>query len=114
MGTSIKVPGGGSGNGGTQKYQVRRGDTACSIASRHTMKCSEFLAINGLTMTSVIRVGQTLNVSSSNSWHVVRTGQSACGIAENYRVSCSALLDANRLSRSSIIKVGQRLSLIHI
>ncbi len=109
VGTSIKVPGGGSSSAGTQKYQVRRGDTACSIASRHTMKCSEFLAINGLTMTSVIRVGQTLNVSSSNSWHVVRTGQSACGIAENYRVSCSALLDANRLSRSSIIKVGQRL-----
>lgn len=126
LGKSIKVP---TNNGGigttapssssslatnssgsaTQSYKVRSGDTACSIANRHTMKCDELLAINGLTRRSIIRVGQTLNVSSGNAWHVVRRGQSACGIAENYRVSCSALLDANRLSRSSVIQVGQRL-----
>jgi len=108
-GIATTAPANSSSAGGTQNYKVQSGDTACSIARRHTMKCDEFLAINGLTMRSIIRVGQTLNVSSGNAWHVVTRGQSACGIAANYRVSCSALLDANRLSRSSVIQVGQRL-----
>lgn len=95
--------------GSIQTYRVQSGDTSCSIARRHTMKCDEFLAINGLTMTSIIRVGQVVNVSSSDAWHVVKKGQSACAIAESYRVSCSALLDANRLNRSTVIQVGQRL-----
>jgi len=73
------------------------------------MRCGEFLAVNGLQRGSVIRVGQLVRVSSSNSWHTVRRGQTACGIAESYRVRCSALLDANQLRRNSKIYVGQRL-----
>ena len=97
------------GANSTGAYRVKSGDTSCSIARRHTMKCDEFLAVNGLTMNSIIRIGQTVKVSSSDAWHVVRKGQSACGIAESYRVSCSALLNANRLNLNSIIQVGQRL-----
>jgi len=92
-----------------QRYKVQRGDTSCLIAERSGMRCSEFLAINGLRRSSVIRVGQFVKVSSKNSWHVVRRGQTACGIAEDYRVRCSLLLDANRLTRRSNIQVGQRL-----
>ena len=121
VGKSIKVPtnnGGiavGSSNQGglsasaSQTYRVKSGDTSCSIARKHTMKCDEFLAVNGLSMTSIIRIGQTVKVSSTDSWHVVRRGQSACGIAESYRVSCSALLSANRLTRKAVIQIGQRL-----
>jgi len=92
-----------------QTYRVRKGDTSCSIANRFGMRCGEFLAVNGLKRSSVIRIGQKVRVSSANSWHVVRSGQTACGIAERYRVPCSALLDANRLKRRSTIRVGQRL-----
>lgn len=98
-----------SGKSSLQRYQVKRGDTSCSIAERSGMRCSEFLAINGLRRSSVIKVGQSVKISSKNSWHVVRGGQTACGIAEDYRVKCSLLLDANRLTRRSSIKVGQRL-----
>lgn len=98
-----------SKSGSMQTYKVRSGDTPCSIARRHTMKCDEFLALNGLTRRSIIRIGQSVNVSSWDSWHTVRSGQTACGIADTYRVSCSALLDANRLRRSSTIRIGQRL-----
>ncbi|GAA6137624.1 hypothetical protein NBRC116583_13710 [Arenicella sp. 4NH20-0111] len=91
------------------RYRVKPGDSACSIARNFDMKCNELLAINGLTRQSVIRVGQRLSVSASNSWHTVRRGQSACQIAESYRVKCSLLLDANRLRRSDTIQVGQRL-----
>lgn len=96
-------------NTATQRYKVRRGDTSCSIANRFGMRCGEFLALNGLTRRSVIRIGQGVTVTSSNSWHTVSRGQTACGIAESYKVGCSALLDANRLSRRSTIRVGQRL-----
>ena len=121
VGKSIKVPtnNGGIGVGaanqsstnyvGTQTYRVKSGDTSCSIAQRYTMKCDEFLAINGLSIRSIIRIGQTVKVSSNESWHVVARGQSACGIAASYRVSCSALLSANRLSGKAVIQVGQRL-----
>lgn len=96
-------------NAAMESYRVRKGDTSCKIANRFGMRCSEFLAINGLTRNSVIRIGQRVRVTAADSWHVVRSGQTACGIAERYRVGCSALLDANRLRRSSTIRVGQRL-----
>jgi len=92
-----------------QRYKVQRGDTACLIARRSGMRCSEFLAVNGLRRSSIIKIGQYVKVSSKNSWHVVRRGQTACGIAESYRVRCSLLLDANRLTRNSNINIGQRL-----
>ncbi|RBP50804.1 LysM peptidoglycan-binding domain-containing protein [Arenicella xantha] len=92
-----------------QSYRVKRGDTSCAIAERFGMRCAEFLAVNGLTTRSVIKVGQQVRVSSANSWHTVLRGQTPCGIADIYGVRCSALLDANRLQRSSIIQVGQRL-----
>lgn len=91
------------------RYRVKRGDTACSVANRFGMRCNELLALNGLTRSSVIKIGQRLTVTSANSWHVVRRGQTACGIAADYRVRCSALLDANRLRRADTIQVGQRL-----
>ena len=91
------------------RYKVKLGDTACSIAYRFGMRCNELLALNGLTRNSVIKVGQRLTVTNSNSWHVVRKGQTACGIAESYRVRCGSMLDANRLRRSDTIRVGQRL-----
>ena len=73
------------------------------------MRCREFLALNGLTRNSLIRIGQNVRVSVENSWHLVQRGQTACGIAESYRVPCADLLDANRLRRSSTIRIGQRL-----
>ena len=100
---------GQSSTASVHDYKVQKGDTACRIANRHKMKCTEFMAINGLNRKSIIRVGQRVVVSSANVWHTVRSGQTPCGIADSYRVSCSALLDANRLRRSSTIYVGQRL-----
>ncbi len=92
-----------------KRYRVRRGDTSCVIAQRFGMRCGEFLALNGLKRSSVIRIGQTVRVSGKDSWHVVKRGQTACGIAQSYRVPCADLLDANRIRRSSTIRVGQRL-----
>jgi len=106
---SVSVDSTDSDSSSFRSYKVKRGDTSCLIAQRSGMRCSEFLAINGLRRNSIIKVGQFVKVSSSNSWHVVRRGQTACGIAIDYQVKCSFLLDANRLTRSSNIQIGQRL-----
>ncbi|MFT5654943.1 MAG: membrane-bound lytic murein transglycosylase D [Arenicella sp.] len=98
-----------SSSGSSQTYRISRGDTACKIAEMSNMRCSEFLAINGLKKTSILQIGQKVVVSAADAWHRVRSGQTACGIAKSYRVECSDLLDANRLRRSSTIRVGQRL-----
>lgn len=92
-----------------KRYNVKRGDSSCTIANRFKMRCSEFLAINGLTRSSVIKVGQRVRVSDMDSWHVVRRGQTACGIARQHHVKCSELLDANKLRLTSTIIIGQRL-----
>lgn len=115
VGSSSQLAAAESGSSGSlADYRVRRGDSSCLIASKHGMRCNEFLALNGLQRSSVIRVGQLVRVSASDSWHTVSRGQTACGIAKNYRVSCSALLDANRLRRSSKIIIGQRLRIPHV
>lgn len=103
---SSMVPSGGSS---LKYYTVKRGDTSCVIAEKHKMRCSEFLAVNGLKRNSIIKIGQKFRVSDQDSWHVVKRGQTACGIANSYKVKCAALLDANRLRLSSTIIVGQRL-----
>jgi membrane-bound lytic murein transglycosylase D len=92
-----------------KRYKVKRGDSSCLIAERFKMRCTEFLAVNGLKRNSVIQVGQRVRVSDMDSWHVVKRGQTACGIASAHKVKCAALLDANKLRLSSTIKVGQRL-----
>ena len=121
VGQSLKVSAGsgsqvtarksGNGVGGEAitSYSVRSGDTPCGIAERHQMKCSELLALNGLSTRTVIRVGQKLKITADDAWHVVVRGQTPCGIAERYSVSCSRLLTANRLSKRSVIRIGQRL-----
>lgn len=98
-----------SSSASVQDYRVKKGESSCQIANRNGMLCGEFLALNGLNRSSVIRVGQVVRVSAASSWHKVSRGQTACGIAKKYRVSCSALLDTNKLRRTSKIYVGQRL-----
>lgn len=95
-------------------YRIQKGDTPCGVAHRFGMLCSEFLAVNGLQFSSLIRVGQRVTVSDAGSWHVVTRGQTPCGIAKKYRVRCSSLLDANQLTSRSVIQVGQRLRVPHI
>ena len=93
----------------TSRYLVKPGDTACSIANKYKMSCSEFLAVNGLTLRSIIKSGEYVTVSENHQWHKVAKGEGACKIAEKYKMKCSKLLNANKLNTSSIIRIGQKL-----
>jgi peptidoglycan endopeptidase LytE len=129
-GQQLVVPGGGNGpapsSSGT--YTVKAGDSLSGIATRHQVKLGALLAANGMTVTSVILPGQTLNLpagavapssgnpsapsnASTAGSYTVKAGDSLSRIASRHGVKLSALLAANNMTISSLITPGMTLVL---
>jgi len=105
-------------------YTVRAGDYPAKIAKSFNVRLNDFLAWNGLTTSSTIRVGQQLKVYNATTakatysesprkapagvdgTHTVRGGDTASTIAQRYRVSTSDLLVWNDLSSRSVLQLG--------
>ena len=127
MGASLVIPGtiptapGGS-------YTVGKGDSACSIASRHGISCEALLAANGLAKRDLIFPGQTLTVPGvaapgatvqhastdelvETVTYLVVSGDSACRIAARFQVSCRRLITDNQLGADALIRPGQSLAI---
>ena len=51
----------------TKEYTVVKGDTMYSIAKKNGMTLAEFMAINGLDNSSVIKVGQKLKIAAGST-----------------------------------------------
>ena len=49
----------------TKEYTVVKGDTMYSIAKKNGMTLAEFMALNGLDNSSVIKVGQKLKIADN-------------------------------------------------
>lgn len=108
-------------------YTVASGDSAWKIARAQGVPLNGLLAVNGLTRSSSLRVGQRLKlpggaaattkaasaapaaVSAAMIHHEVRAGDSTWKIARRYQVSLETLLKLNGISRSTRIKPGMRL-----
>ncbi len=105
-------------------YRVRRGDTACAIASAFKVKCKDLISANNLGRKGKIRVGQRLDipvrvatastqvaaaVSTASGLYRVKRGDSACKIAQRFGASCKELIRLNKLGRKGKILVGQKL-----
>ena len=108
-------------------YTVKAGDTLYSIARRSGVSLSSLLSLNGLSQSSVIRPGQTLNVSgasnttvatpvsstsqatSTSGTYTVKAGDTLYRIAYNHGISLRTLLSVNGLSETSTIRPGQQL-----
>jgi LysM repeat protein len=107
-------------------YTVVAGDTLSGIAARSGVSLDALLALNGLSVTSLITPGTSLRLpagaiaaSSSGSAapaatggaYTVVAGDTLSTIADGHGVSLSALLAVNSLSASSLITPGMQLSL---
>ncbi len=108
-------------------HVVRRGETLGGIARRYGMSLTQVQRLNGLKSSSVLRVGQRIRVSGSDSGrgtttaqasqrkaptsHLVRRGDTLSAISRRYGVSVQQLMAANKLSSASALKAGQRLSI---
>ena len=108
-------------------YTVKAGDTLYSIARRSGVSLNSLLSLNGLSQSSVIRPGQTLNVSgasnttvatpvsstsqatSTSGTYTVKAGDTLYRIAYNHGISLRTLLSVNGLSETSTIRPGQQL-----
>ena len=108
-------------------YTVKSGDTLYSIARRSGVSLNSLLSLNGLSQSSVIRPGQTLNVSgasnttvatpvsstsqatSTSGTYTVKAGDTLYRIAHNHGISLRTLLSVNGLSETSTIRPGQQL-----
>lgn len=134
-GQELKVRAGGGG--GAQRAEAKpaeplihtvvRGETASSIAAKHGVPVADLLAWNGLTKTSVLRIGQQCKVypkgtvataASSGEvkvaskrepkTHVVSAGHNPTSIARQYGVSVSDLFSWNGWSKNHVLRVGDK------
>lgn len=105
-------------------YRVRRGDTACAIATAFKVNCKDLISANNLGREGKIKIGQGLDIpirvgkastqaaaviNGSLGPYKVRRGDSICKIAQRFGASCKELIRLNKLARSGKILVGQKL-----
>ena len=107
-------------------YRVQSGDTLSGIAARHGVSTSALAQANGLTLRSVIRVGQRLEVpgdgdsgararerassgSSGRNVHRVRSGETLWSLSRRYRVNVNELRRANPYLASRRLQAGDEL-----
>lgn len=118
-----------------QEHVVAGGETLTHIAKRYGISLASLLKANKLTKTSLIFVGQRLDVPdvkadasaaeqsavSGNTigkptviclfhgFHKIRPGETISKLASIFGVSTQVLLSANKLTLSSTIYIGQKL-----
>ena len=129
VGRKLVIPGALAETRGGGTYTVRKGDSACGVASRYGVSCDTLLAANELSQQDLIYPGQALRIprqlntatgtgrqSSTRKTlkttvveYRVKKGDNACQIATRLGVSCKALLTENGLGRRSVIHPGQKL-----
>lgn len=116
-------------------YTVRRGDTLSTIASRHRVRVSDLVALNGLKSRHRIRIGQKLKLPNegerpatrtaayrppkkapevtapaavpASGLYKVRRGDNLTRIAERFGVSVAELASMNDLRSHNRIAAGQ-------
>jgi LysM repeat protein len=115
------------------EHEVSAGETLTSIAKKHRVSLSSLLKANSLTKTSLIFVGQILDIpevkvaaASTTSdfgnsigkpttvclfhgFHKIKAGETISKLAARFGVSQQSLLSANRLTWTSTIFIGQKL-----
>jgi LysM repeat protein len=102
-------------------HTVVSGDTLSGIAARYQVSLDALLAVNGLSLTSLITPGMSLRLPAGASAsgaaaptagsYTVVAGDTLSAIAARHGVSLTALLGVNNLSASSLITPGMQLAL---
>ncbi len=109
----------------TTTYVVKKGDTIYGIARKFHVKPNDIMQTNGIDKTTVLRIGQSLEIPCSKAnisqaiiqgkenggkEYIVVAGDSLYKISRKYGISVKELRDNNNLS-SDKLRVGQKLML---
>lgn len=91
-------------------YVIEPGDTLSTIGERFKISSDALEYVNGLTDSSVLKVGQELTVPPvSGLIHTVESGDSLSSIAEKYDVPPQAVADFNYILNTSQLAIGTEL-----
>lgn len=95
--------------GGTDIYEVKRGDTLRIIASKFETTVDELLRLNpGIKNRNLIYVGQKLVVPVEGNTYVVQRGDTLRKIASAFDTTVDDLLELNpQIKNPNMIYVGQ-------
>lgn len=94
-------------------YRVKSGDTVTQIAKRFGVSISKIARLNNLGPTSLIRVGQTLQLSGTSpkkavvDSYRVKAGDNLLSIAKKHGLTLQELTAVNQIAASTIIFPGQ-------
>ncbi len=95
---------------GIEAYVVAAGDTISTIAARFGISSNTILWANNLSVRSVLKPGQTLNILPvSGVVHTVKNGDTLLKIANTYNSDSASILSMNKLADASAIVIGQKL-----
>lgn len=94
------------------EYTVQLGDTISSIANRFGLTVNTILWANNLSINSLIRPGNTLNIPPvSGLVYSVKSGDNLSKIATTYKIEVSEIIKQNDLKENESLKIGQKLIL---
>jgi Membrane proteins related to metalloendopeptidases len=104
-------------------HRVRSGETLGAIARRYRTSVNELCRLNGLRVTSVLHIGQSLQVSAKAAsselasaieseesepvFHSIISGDTLGKIAQQYGTSISELCRLNGISRTTVLRLGR-------
>jgi LysM repeat protein len=105
----------------TVSYSVKSGDTLSKIASRYNLSNEELAKLNKISATSMVIVGQKLNVPDIDvadeapeqpSSYVVQSGDTLTRVAAKFDMTPQQLAEINGLKANASLMRGASLSLV--
>jgi len=93
-----------------ESYIVQDGDTISTIAQDFGITINSLLWANDLSVTSVIRPGDDLDiVPLSGVLHTVKSGDTLLAIASKYDAETEEIMDFNKMTDASSLRIGEDL-----
>ena len=94
----------------TIEYIVQTGDTISTIAERHGISITTLLGSNGLSVRSLIRPGDQLDILPIDGLtHTVKSGDTVLAIARKYSADADEIVSFNRMADSGDLRIGETL-----
>ena len=104
-----------------QPYHIlREGESLWSVATRYQVSMSDLLAMNNLTIDTLVRTGETLRVhllpgeslpptATPAPYHIVKDGENVWSISSTYGISVDELNALNGLAPEDLLHEGDQL-----
>jgi len=95
------------------RYEVKQGDTLCSISRKYGISLQEILSVNSMKKDDKIKAGDILKIPTGftveGTTHYVKEGETISSIASSYGISVISLCSANSISNPNRLRTGRLL-----